>query len=111
VYGFHEPRHFASLKITIRGRDRNGNRFKQTARTRDVSRKGARISGIPLLLERASLIEIAHRRRLARFRVIWIGNPDAAPSPEAGIQFVEGDSRVWGEPLPGKPKLPAQRAF
>ncbi len=95
----------ASLPITVSGIDHNGYRYRQTASTLDVSRRGARISGIPMIAERASLIEIEYRRRKARFRVVWTGNPDSAPVPEAGVVCVDGSACLWGDPLPGKPKV------
>ncbi len=100
-----DPRFLAQLPVTISGVDDNGYRFKQTAHTLDVSRRGARLTGIPTPVEAASLIEIEYRRRKARFRVVWAGNPDAAPVREAGVVCVDGSACLWGQPLPGRPKL------
>lgn len=100
----YDPRFLATLPVTISGVDQNGYRFKQTAYTRDVSRRGARLSGIPIFLEPASAIQIEYRRRRARYRVVWIGNPHAAPVPEAGVVCTDGSTCLWGQPLPGTPK-------
>ncbi len=99
-----DPRFAATLPVTISGVDDNGFRFKQTAQTRDVSRHGARLSGIPMVVEPASLLEIEYRRRKARFRVVWTGNPDATPVREAGVVCIDGSACLWGQPLPGRPK-------
>lgn len=104
MQGQDSPRFVATLPVTISGVDDNGCRFRQTAHTLDVSRRGARLSGISMLVEPASLIEIEYRRRKARFRVVWTGNPNAAPLREAGVVCVDGSARLWGEPLPGRPK-------
>ncbi len=99
-----DARFAATLPVTISGVDDRGFRFKQTAQTRDVSRRGARLSGIPMVVEPASLLEIQYRRRKARFRVVWAGNPDAAPVREAGVVCVDGSACLWGQPLPGRLK-------
>ncbi len=98
-----DPRFLAKLPVTISGIDQSGHRFRQTAYTADVSRRGARLSGVPFTIEPASTIEIEYRNRKARFRVVWMGNPDAALVPEAGVVCIEG-ACLWGQPLPGKPK-------
>ncbi len=102
MLGEDSPRFAVSLPVTISGVDDHGYRFKQTAHTLDVSRRGARITGMPRVLEPASLIEIEYRRRKARFRVVWTGNPSAAPVSEGGVVCVDGSACLWGEPLPGK---------
>ncbi len=99
-----DPRFLATLPVTISGVDDNGCRFRQTAHTLDVSRRGARLSGIPWMIQPAWSIEIEYRRRRARFRVVWVGNPNAAPVPEAGVVCVDGSACLWGQPLPGRPK-------
>ncbi len=104
MQGHLKPRFVATLPITISGVDRNGFRFKQTAHTRDVSKQGARLSGIPLVLEVASPIEIEYRRRKALFRIVWVGHGIV---PEAGVVCIDGSTCLWGEPLPGRRKIPA----
>ncbi len=99
-----DPRFAAKLPVTISGIDTSGHRYRQTAYTLDVSRRGARLSGVPYAIEPAATIEIQYRSRRAQFRVVWVGNPDAAPVPEAGVVCVDGSACLWGEPLPGKPK-------
>src|SRR5512146_255200 len=104
MLGQDSMRFAASLPVTVSGVDDRGFRFKQTAHTLDVSRRGARISGIPMVVEPASLIEIEYRRRKARFRVVWTGAPGMAPLPEAGVVCIDGSACLWGDPLPGRPK-------
>ncbi len=99
-----EPRFLASLPIKISGVDDDGFRYRQTARTLDVSRRGARLCGIPGVIRPTWLIEIEYGKRSARFRVVWVGNPDAALIPEAGVVCVDGSACLWGQPLPGRPK-------
>jgi hypothetical protein len=104
-----EPRHLARLRVQIRGLDSRGFPFKQDAFTHDVSRRGARLDGAPLVIEPSSTVEVRHRGRRARYRVIWVGFGTEVHA-QAGLQCLEPERCIWGLPLPGKPTLPRPQA-
>jgi hypothetical protein len=97
-----ETRHLARLRVEIRGRDSRGFPFKQDAYTRDVSRRGVRLDGAPLVIEPCSTVEVRHRGRRSRFRVVWVGFGTEVHA-QAGLQSLEPERCIWGLPLPGTP--------
>ena len=100
-----ETRHLARLRVEIRGRDSRGFTFKQDAYTRDVSRRGVRLDGAPLVIEPCSTVEVRHRGRRSRFRVVWVGFGTEVHA-QAGLQSLEPERCIWGLPLPGRPVTP-----
>jgi len=98
-----DPRHLVRLKVLLRGVDSTGHPFKQTVFTHDVSAYGARLQETPPLLEPASLVEVQHRGRKARFRVIWVGGRGTMENSQVGLQNLEPRRCLWGSPLPGQP--------
>jgi hypothetical protein len=90
------------LRVEVRGKDARGFEFRQDAFTHDVSRRGVRLDGAPLVIEPCSTVEVRHRGRRARFRVVWVGFGTAVHA-QAGLQSLEPDRCIWGLPLPGKP--------
>ena len=57
-----------ALRVKVRGVDRNGQPFVQTARTKDISPKGARIEGLTCLHSAGQVIEVQRWWKRARFR-------------------------------------------
>lgn len=99
MMGRHDTRHLVRLRVELRGVDGRGHPFKQTAFTHDVSLRGARLQETPPLVEAASVVEVQHRGRKARFRVIWVGGP---PYHEVGLESLDSKKCIWGSPLPGR---------
>jgi hypothetical protein len=86
----------------VRGVDSFGHPFQQDAYTRDVSHRGARLDGTPSVIDTAAVVELQHRGRRARFRVVWIGGYGTALHAQAGLQCLEPESGIWGH-LPSQP--------
>jgi hypothetical protein len=59
-----------SLRVWVRGSDRNGQKFVQSALTVNVSRNGAGLDGIGYVTGCGKIIEVSRRWRKARFRVV-----------------------------------------
>ena len=86
------------VRVWVRGRDRTGQRFSQSAVAMDISRHGARLEGIGFLTWPGEIIEVKRGWRSARFRVIWVG--DLGPQAgQAGIYSLEPGKNIWGIPL------------
>lgn len=89
-----------SIRVKVRGTDRNGHSFEQTASTINVSRTGARLDGIACL-EGAQKVEV--RRgwfRKSQFRVIWAGAPGTPEAGHVGLRQLEQDAAFWGVSFP-----------
>lgn len=93
-------RHSIRLSAKLIGTDERGNRFVQTAFTRDVSTRGARLTHVPPLLTPFAVVEVEYRGKKSRFRVVWIGG---LGSDEVGLQSLDPQRCIWGNPLPGQP--------
>jgi hypothetical protein len=86
------------LKIWVRGKDRTGQKYSQSAVAMDVSKNGARLDGIGFLTWPGEVIEVKHGWRTARFRVIWVG--DAGPrASQVGVHLLDAGKNIWGVPL------------
>ena len=85
-----------SLRVWVRGMDRNGQKFSQSAQTVDISRHGARLNGIGYVTWRGETIEVRRRWRKARFRVVWVG--DRAQADQVGVCSLEPEKNLWGIP-------------
>ena len=88
------------LPVWVRGVDRNGNRFIQSAHTIDVSRSGARLDGVGCLTRPGEIIEVRRGWQRARFRVVWTGQIGTPQANQIGICCLEPNKCIWGVPLP-----------
>ena len=95
-----EPRIAGKFRVKVHGRDRNGNRFSQTAFVVDVSRRGARLQGIGFLTWPGEIVQISRHLRKASFRVAWVGETGTPQAGDAGILALEPDKNVWGVKFP-----------
>lgn len=90
-----ENRALVSLPVLVTGLDQSGNPFSQTAQTIDVSRTGARLSGIRCLRGPGDMISIECGPRSARFRVIWVGIPGSSEDGHFGVKALQPDKRIF----------------
>lgn len=85
-----------SLKVVVRGKDRNGNPFAQTSQTLDISEDGARLDGVAYLTSPGDVIEVKRRwHGKARFRVAWLGQVGTFESNQVGICSLEPGQLPW----------------
>jgi hypothetical protein len=86
------------IKIWVRGKDRTGHKYSQSAVAMDISKNGARLDGVGFLTWPGEVIEIKRGFRTARFRVIWVG--DMGPrAGQAGVYLLDTGKNIWGVPL------------
>jgi hypothetical protein len=95
-----DTRHRVRLKVQLNGVDNTGHPFKQTVFTHDVSVRGARLEDTPPMVEAAAVVEVQHRGKRGRFRVVWVGG---LANNEVGLENLEPSKCIWGRPLPGTP--------
>jgi hypothetical protein len=78
------------LRVWVRGWDRNGNPFLQSADSINISRGGARLDGgISFLTRKGQTIEVQYRQRSARYAVVWTG---PIHKPQIGICCLDDPS-------------------
>ncbi|MBI2819224.1 MAG: hypothetical protein HYX73_04525 [Acidobacteria bacterium] len=93
-----EPRNQVMVRVWVRGIDLNGNPFRQTARSLDISRNGARLDGLGLLTLPGTTIEVRRHWRKALFRVVWTGKRGTPQASHIGIVCLEPGTNVWNSP-------------
>ncbi len=89
-----------AFRVWVRGADRNGHPFVQSAQTVDISQHGARLDGVGYLTAPGETIEVKRRWRKARFRVVWTGEIGTPQANQIGVYCLEPSKYIWGVPLP-----------
>jgi hypothetical protein len=92
----------ATLSIRIWGMDSTGRPFSSQARTIDVTRTGARITGLEHVCQKGDVIGIQCGEQKARFRVVWVGNSGSARAGQVGVHCVESGKYIWSVVLPAR---------
>ena len=95
-----ELRVVRAFQVNVRGTDRNGNPFSQSAHVVDVSRHGLRLDGIGFLISPGAIVEVRHHWRKVRYRVVWVGQIGRSEAGQAGMFCLEPDKNISGGPLP-----------
>ena len=90
-----EPRNSEIFRVWVQGIDLNGNSFRQSAQSLDVSRSGARLDGLGMLTLPGTTIEVRRHWRRALFRVVWTGKRGTAEANQIGIVCLEPGKNVW----------------
>ena len=94
-----EQRIRMKLPVRVWGMDTAGKLFNMQARTVDITPVGACLEGMLCLLQRGTVIGIQCGRSQARFRVVWIGNPESRQAGQIGVRCMEPGKYIWGVPL------------
>jgi hypothetical protein len=85
-----------TLRVIVRGKDRNGNPFSQSSYTMDISEDGARLDNVAYLTAPGQVIEVKRRwHGKARFRVAWIGQVGTSESNQIGICTLDSGKLPW----------------
>src|SRR3954468_6336897 len=92
----------ATLSIRVWGMDSTGRPFSSQARTIDVTRTGARITGLEHVCQKGDVIGIQCGEQKARFRVVWVGNSGSARAGQVGVHCVESGKYIWSVVLPAR---------
>ena len=88
-----------TIQVWVRGVDRSGNPFVQSAHTIDIGKSGARLDGVGYLTGPGEIVQVKRGWRKARFRVVWIGQLGSAEANQVGICCVEPDKDIWRMPI------------
>ena len=95
-----EVRVAKNLRVRVRGEDRQGNPFVQTAATINVSRRGARLDGPACVQGPGQEIELGRWWKKARFRVVWVGQMGTPEGGHVGLCALEPEKNIWGIGFP-----------
>ena len=99
-----EPRYDRNLPVSVFGMTAQGKPFVQKARTQNISRNGALISGINDVLNVGDTIVVQLEQKKARFRVVRI-LVGLAGKYQIGLQMQDGQDSPWTTVLPDQQVL------
>ncbi len=97
---FEEVRIPKNVSVTVRGVDRNGHQFTQTASTLDISRHGARLDGLGCVANAQTIEVSCGWFNKAQFKVVWAGQPGTPEAAQVGIRAVDKGTNLWGLEFP-----------
>jgi len=94
-----EPRTETELTLIVWGVDTQGERFVQEVRARDISLRGALLSGLTAELRSGDVVGILYGTRKARYRVVWIRYDGTDGGTLVAVHRMEADVCPWLEVL------------
>ncbi len=94
-----ESRTKAELPLTVWGFDARGERFLQKAHAREISLRGALLSGLDSELRSGDVIGILYDGRKARYRVVWVGHSESPRKVQAAVHRFASDECPWNDLL------------
>lgn len=95
-----EPRTETRLPVRIFGTDTNGKTFFENVTTLDISREGARLSGVQAQIKIGEIVGLSHGKNKGRFCVKWTGQPGSSQQGQVGLQNVAPQKPLWDATLP-----------
>jgi len=94
-----EPRFESDLSVIIWGVDANGMPFAQNVFARNISSRGALLSGFEQEVRCGDLVMIQYRDKQARFRVVWTRASGDEAKTRIAVQRLESDPCPWSQLL------------
>lgn len=95
-----EPRKLERLPVRIFGTDANGRAFSENVFTVDVSREGARLTGVKSQVKRGEIIGLVHGQNKGRFTVQWTGDPGSPQESQIGLHNIAPEKPLWQTLVP-----------
>ncbi len=95
-----EPRNTFGTTVRVFGLDGRGRPLSQPVTTVDVSRRGARITGVHAWEQPGEIIGLRYGEQKARYKVVWIGKAGTPQQGQVGLVCVEAGKVIWGIAAP-----------
>lgn len=95
-----EPRKPLQLPVRIFGTDRQGVIFSEKVNTVDVSRSGAKLSGVKAQINLDEIIGLTCGKNKVHFRVKWTGQPGTPTEGQIGLLNLTPERALWDMALP-----------
>jgi hypothetical protein len=85
----------AALAVRLWGMDARGRPFMELSRTKNVSRSGVLLDGVPAKLAVGDIIGLRCNEKKYQFRVVWTGKEGTAEAGSVGLQTLEAGKWIW----------------
>ena len=95
-----EPRKDLTVPVRIFGTDAAGRPFSENVSTVNVSREGAKLSGLRAKIKSGEIVGLAYGTIKGRFCVKWTGGAGTPAEGQVGLQNVAPEKPFWDFPLP-----------
>jgi hypothetical protein len=95
-----EPRTESKLPVRIFGTDANGQIFSENVFTVDISRTGAKLSGVQAQIKPSEIIGLTYGQAKGRFTVKWVGQPGTLKAGQIGLVNLTPEKSIWNVTLP-----------
>jgi len=90
-----EPRKAVQVPVRIFGTDQQGRIFSETVNTVDVSRSGAKLTGVKAQLKVDEIIGLSCGPNRVHFRVKWAGQPGTPMEGQIGLINLTPERPLW----------------
>jgi hypothetical protein len=98
-----EPRVATDLNLRVWGIGADGHTFSQQAHARNISNRGALLSGIESDLKVGEIIGLQYGGKKARCEIVWTSNTGSTLKTKAGVRLLADMACPWtGELLTAK---------
>ena len=94
-----DKRIHVALPVRVTYFDNESKPRLEMACTYDISRHGARVTGLRCVKEAGEIVVIERGRSKAYCRVVWIGQSNSQFQGQVGIQCVEAEKTLWAAEL------------
>ncbi len=94
-----DPQIETALPVLLSGTDANGRALDQKVMTINLSRRGTLLQGIGGILSVDAIISLARLHKKEQFRVVWVGDGNAAISGQVRVAPVDPNSSFWDDVL------------
>ncbi len=95
-----ESRKEIRLPVRIFGTDDHGRAFSEKVFTVDISRRGAKLTGVQCQIKAGEIIGMAYGSSKGRFFVKWVGQLNTPQEGQVGLQNASPEKSIWDFPLP-----------
>jgi hypothetical protein len=95
-----EPRKVVQVPVRIFGTDQKGRIFSESVTTLDVSRSGAKLSGVKAQVKVDEIIGLSCGQNKVHFRVKWAGQPGTPIEGQIGLINLSPERPLWDFHLP-----------
>jgi hypothetical protein len=90
-----EPRMTKQANVRIFGMDSKGRPINLPVSTVDISKHGARVTGVKSWDYPGDTIGIRYGTEKARYRIVWIGLPNSQIDGQVGLYCVDQGRYIW----------------
>jgi hypothetical protein len=63
--------------------------------TYEISTLGARLGSLPSIKEVGQVIFLQRQNRRAKYKVVWIGEPETSQAGQIGVECLEPGNMIW----------------